>query len=561
MGKEDDPGYDPIAQELLRIHPSTGLDQELNRELDDNPLSIVEYSLRLNELLDLLIEQEIDEDAREECEENIKTLTLLLPWSTPDEPVYPQDYFTQILLDNYHHIVKFAKLYFNLSLASHITRFIVKLIYSMECWELYHLLQLDPGFEYFLSLCGIETIMTPFGPVVRPPANYMGFNLRQGFQYPFPYPFFNYSYHTFDPDAELVKHSHVQLEDYVDLRLWKNIPESWMARNIAGKRVPKDLRDSDEYSSPDTNSQENLPRTAARLLRHSDPAYAGSDDEYVESPTLGSKRGFLKLAADDMPKPPKKYPRKHKTKALGSKSPQRALPDFLCEVCERKGTELRFSDNNLFLEHMRRSHGVSDAREDLSAPTNNDRISALPPLQQLVSVFEQHPLQHPQYVDEMPQHSAQGSYLSRVLYQPPQGYPPQQHRYGHEMWSSSMPLPDHYASAESTRRPLTSVPITQQARFWLPPLPVDDRAKYTYPAGYYPQASPLYTNVYDPAGNFLGQMPVQSQPYPMMTMMPGQSLMNSQTANLGASQMSSTSPGQQRQPDPNASPRSYGQRG
>lgn len=559
MGKADDPGYDPIAQELLRIHPTTGLDEELNRELEDNPLSIVEYSLRLNELLDLLIEQEIDEDAREECEENIKTLTLLLPWNIPAEPVYPQDYFTQILMDNYHHIVKFAKLYFNLSLASHITRFIVKLIYSMECWELYHLLQLDPGVEYFLSLCGIETTMTPFGPVVRPPANYMGFNLRQGFQYPFPYPFFNYSYHTLDPDAELVKHAHVKLEDYVDLRLWKNIPENWMSRKVSRKSVPKDLRDSDEYSSPDTNSREQLPRTGARQLRHSDPVYAGSDDEYIESPTLGSKRGFLKVAADEVRKPPKKSSRKHKPKGIESKSPQRAVSEFVCQVCERNGTDLRFSDHSLFLEHMRRSHGVNDVREDLSLPSNNDQLSALPHIRQLGPVFEQQQVLHPQYVEELPQHATQGSYLSRMLYQPPPGYPQQQHRYGHEMWNSSIPLPEHYAPAESNRRTLTSAPIAQQARFWLPPLPVDDRAKYSYPSGYYPQPSPMYTNVYDPAGNFLGQMPVLSQPYPMMTMMPGQSLIHSQTTNLGASQMSSTSPGQQGQPDPNASPPNYGQ--
>lgn len=53
----------------------------------------------------------------------------------------------------------------------------------------------------------------------------MGFNLRQGFQYPFPFPFYNFSYHTMNPDVTNQKYQRLRINNYIDIRLNKGQPK------------------------------------------------------------------------------------------------------------------------------------------------------------------------------------------------------------------------------------------------------------------------------------------------------------------------------------------------
>ena len=76
-----------------------------------------------------------------------------------------------------------------------------------------------PDLEYILKLVDIEVVQTPFGPLVRPPKNLMVESMSQGLQYPFPYPFYNYSYHSLDPTVKKRKYSKVNITPYIDITL------------------------------------------------------------------------------------------------------------------------------------------------------------------------------------------------------------------------------------------------------------------------------------------------------------------------------------------------------
>lgn len=217
------PGFDPIMADLMKINPNPqpappgdDMDGFLQEDLAD---SMEEYSLRLMELLDMLLEQKPDEQERIQYESLLKEHVASAPVCKKQS--YPNDYLSRVLIDNFLHLLSLATLYFNLSLLSHVTRYCVKLIYSLECWEIYHLLHILPNLEYFLDLIGISVTTTAFGHIVKPPENYMRFNLRQGFQYPFPYPFYNFSYHTVDPDSTANKYARLSFEPYIDIRLKK----------------------------------------------------------------------------------------------------------------------------------------------------------------------------------------------------------------------------------------------------------------------------------------------------------------------------------------------------
>lgn len=228
--------FDPIMADLVKLNSNSRLELPQD-DLDDFLVpdlaeTMEEYSLRLLELLDLLLEQHIDEHLRIQFELQLKDHTMAVPLYE-EKNAYPKDYLSRIIIDNYLHLLKLATLYFNMSLLSHITRFCVRLFYSIECWEIYHLLLIVPNLEYFLKLVDISVTTTPFGHVVKPPENFMRFNLRQGYQYPFPYPFYNFSYHTVDPETTARKFARVNFEPYIDIRLKKTSgkrpkrPRSW----------------------------------------------------------------------------------------------------------------------------------------------------------------------------------------------------------------------------------------------------------------------------------------------------------------------------------------------
>lgn len=220
------------------------------------PFSVNEYSMRLQELLYLLNEEkELDEESREEIENELASLTLYMPlvsnsWNFPEEQertkeerkwanepskkkrrkksaedeeieseeeevdAYPNNTLSKILIDNYSQLLKFSSLYFNLSLSADITRFVVDVVYALQYWEVYHLLYLIPNFDYFLKLVGFDVNQTPYGPIVKPPENYLEESMQSGLQYPFPYPFYNYSYHSFNSKSELKKFDNVKIESY-----------------------------------------------------------------------------------------------------------------------------------------------------------------------------------------------------------------------------------------------------------------------------------------------------------------------------------------------------------
>lgn len=220
--KTNESSDDEIAAELSkldgRLLPISGGTTKLSSE----GTLVVAFSLKLQETLSVLLEPTMDELLKDEYEQNLKDIISVDPEVPAGPKEYPNECLSRILLDNYPQLLKLTTLYFNLSLSSLVTRFMVNLVYKLECWEVYHLLQAMPTLEYFLQLIGFDIITTPFGHIVKPPENFLGFNLRQGLQYTFPFPFYNYSYHSTRPEARLEKYRKVSIEPYVDIRLNKS---------------------------------------------------------------------------------------------------------------------------------------------------------------------------------------------------------------------------------------------------------------------------------------------------------------------------------------------------
>lgn len=211
--------YDEIMPELLKMEGRSLPVTSGIRRLDPKGRRCVHYSLRLLEILEVILEPLVEEVQKASHETALKNMISSDPKVTQSPKEYPNDYLSRILLDNYLHLIKLSTLYFNLSLSTLVTRFLVNLVYNLECWEIYHLLQAMPEFDYFLKLVGFEIVTTTFGHIVKPPENYLGFNLRQGLQYTFPFPFYNYSYHSTRPEARIEKYRKIQIEPYMDISL------------------------------------------------------------------------------------------------------------------------------------------------------------------------------------------------------------------------------------------------------------------------------------------------------------------------------------------------------
>lgn len=215
--------YDGSMWELLKLGGRLLPIEGSVRKLSPLGLRALDYSLRLLEILAVVLEPLVDEPIRDLYENALREIMDADPKLCPGPKEYPNDYLSRILLDNYLQLLKLTTLYFNLSLSSLVTRYLVNLVYKLECWEIYHLLQAMPNFEYYLNLLGFEITATPLGHIVKPPGNYLGFNLRQGLQYTFPFPFYNYSYHSTRPEARFEKYCRVHVEPYMDIRLNKSL--------------------------------------------------------------------------------------------------------------------------------------------------------------------------------------------------------------------------------------------------------------------------------------------------------------------------------------------------
>lgn len=233
---------DPILYDLMKLNPHKVTP---NKQSNHQPESINHYSSQLFELLYLLNEEkELDDNSRISIENALFELTSYIPRTnfnfelneklTNDKIYYPSEHLSKILIDNYNHLHKFSSSYFNLTLSSHITKYLVDLIYSLQYWEVYHLVYIIPDLSHFLKLIDIDVSQTPFGPIVKPPENYMEASMSQGFQYPFPYPFYNFSYHSVDPDIIKRKLSKINIKPYIDITLKYNHNNHNQSSNASG---------------------------------------------------------------------------------------------------------------------------------------------------------------------------------------------------------------------------------------------------------------------------------------------------------------------------------------
>lgn len=250
---------DPIVSELMKLHPHNSRLIISNIAYNEQ---VVQYSAKLQELLYLLLdENQLDDNTRITIETSLAELTTslpilkhdnytyestgasnrkyknrqFLPHPKPTDLTYPNNYLSKILIDNFDSLIRFSKTYFNLSLASQVTKYTVELIYQLYYWEVVHLVFLNPSMIDFLTLLKFEIVNTSFGPIIRPPDTYLNDNMLQGLQYPYPYPFYNYSYHSFNGRIENDKFNKVKITPYIDITL-KNYNGPAQKKRKRGKK-------------------------------------------------------------------------------------------------------------------------------------------------------------------------------------------------------------------------------------------------------------------------------------------------------------------------------------
>lgn len=236
---------DPVVVQLLKLRsgllaPSStssashgGMETSLNA-----------YSAKITELLHQVIDDANDGDARH----RLIQLTTEVPRraSTVSKLIYPNETLSIVIIENFSliHTVTTKFTPETMDFASHMVRFLVRLVYSLRCWEIYHLLLIVPGLEEFLTLIGFEIILAPFGPIVRPPELYLEQNMQEGLQYPYPYPFYNFLFHERDGKAARErKVKRIKIDPYPDITL---IPEP-----VAPELLLEEDNSADEsYKSP-----------------------------------------------------------------------------------------------------------------------------------------------------------------------------------------------------------------------------------------------------------------------------------------------------------------------
>lgn len=228
----------------LNPHPQEVIDTK------SDYMAIWQYSAYLNDLLTLLINESrnrfLQDTTKVTIEANLYNLTSYIPQLKLDvDNRYPQNYLSKVVIDNYERIHTFTTTYLNLALTSHMTKYLVNLIYSLQFWEVYHLVNVVPNLAPFLKLLHFDVYDTSFGPLIRPPKNYLVKSMYLGFQYPFPYPFYNFSYHNFDKDIVDKKYSKVRIQPYIDITL-KNVDIPKKRR----KRSPTKPKVSDRVNVP-----------------------------------------------------------------------------------------------------------------------------------------------------------------------------------------------------------------------------------------------------------------------------------------------------------------------
>ena len=314
---------DPIVTELMKLRPHS------SRLIISNILyneEIVQYSAKLQELLYLLLEEkELDDNIRINVENSLSELTTSLPalnqddyrlnnnnnnnnvsepptkksklqqnlpTPVPSQLTFPNNYLSKILIDNFDSLLKFSTSYFNLSLASHITKYVVELIYLLNYWEVIHLVYLNSNIINFLQLLDFEIVNGSFGPIVRPPENYLSDIMLQGLQYPYPYPFYNYSYHSFNSHVEEQKFRKISIIPYVDITL-KNVDEPVQRKKRGRGRKAKNPLPKKEDNNPAIHNTE---------IQHPEVAKQATGKD--EEPTAEASRTVSEVSEDEMEKQP-----------------------------------------------------------------------------------------------------------------------------------------------------------------------------------------------------------------------------------------------------------------
>jgi hypothetical protein len=271
---------DPIIHEVMKLNPHKPVivtDGHNSSELD----SINNYSSKLQELLYLLNEEkDMDDNSRIAIESSLFELTSYVPKpidaeKMPTPPVYPNESLSKIVIENYTNLVKFSSTYFNLSLSSHVTKYIVELIHKLQYWEIYHLIYLVPNLEYFLKLTGFEVNHSSFGVMIKPHENYLNDSMLSGLQYPFPYPFYNFSYHSFDSKAEHKKFNRVSINAYAGIRVMEEAKKPKPVRLGKPAKTMAQLRQASAAMATAS--------TTAKKPRHSEAGSSLANRDYSDN--------------------------------------------------------------------------------------------------------------------------------------------------------------------------------------------------------------------------------------------------------------------------------------
>lgn len=240
-----DNSQDPLLEHLLKLSP-----HENTIILETSDVNIVQYSHYINELITILSDQTLIEETRISVESQLLAFVSHIPKiNVKDTNPYPHFYLSRVLMDNFDIIYNFISVYYNLNLTSTLTKFLVKLVYSLQFWEIFHLIDSVKNLKEFLNLLDFEITDTSLGYLVKPPKNYLEENLYQGFQYPFPYPFYNYSYHKLGDNIP-EKYSKITIKPYIDISL-KNVEAPRKRRKPKRERRSRYLEDYAEIEDED----------------------------------------------------------------------------------------------------------------------------------------------------------------------------------------------------------------------------------------------------------------------------------------------------------------------
>lgn len=401
--------HDPITKYLFRLSPYVAHDTE---ERNDN-LSVLEYSKYLSELLDLLKRDvksfnlgqtgnifemadafnntTISDTERRVTEQHLFQLCSSIPnsvaYSSLPDKKYPESYLSKILIDNFDKICQFNLTYGNLTLTNRLNRFLVNLIYSLQFWEVYHLIKYIPNLQSYLLLLDFKIFETSFGTLVLPPENYLVKSMYQGFQYPFPYPFYNYSYHPLEENIK-EKYSKVHIKPYIDISLKDNsygkkrqqsiindLSKSKSSRDLKRRRVSAGII---PFRSEDSSGDDLLPVNSTEgAKQETENTSLVNDERHADQPKR--KRGRRPFRST-----------RRSTRFKEQKNGDNEEPE---ESQQTKQDPMETHD----VERSGNNEEIAETRERMSEKEQTKEDTRNQIVLPLISIPQSHIPQHPQY--------------------------------------------------------------------------------------------------------------------------------------------------------------------